>query len=157
MVLPGFNTDFKYKGQVYHAQTEDNGVDNPIIVTLLYLSGAILASKKTPYQHLIGENDFRNRLMDLMKSQHRDIMKAVLAGEFEGAEKEAVEPAAEAVPAAAADSPMAAEAQAAAAAKTAGPEAAPPQEVPASKEPMSLDEAILKFLANFESDRMPEA
>jgi hypothetical protein len=83
MVLPGFNTDFKYKGQVFHAQTEDNGTGNPVVVTLLYLKGAILASKKSSYANLLKKENYQQQLMDLMKDQHRGIMRDVLAGKYE--------------------------------------------------------------------------
>ncbi len=162
MVLTGFNTDFKFKGQVYHAQTEDNGVDNPVVVTLLYLKGAILSSKKTSYNDLLGVEAFENKLMDMMKSQHRDMMKSVLTGEFDtGTAKAAVEPvAAETGPAAAAEktmSPPATGAPPPATAEAGGPAAATPQEVSASKGPKGIDEAILEFLAGFESGQSPGA
>jgi hypothetical protein len=83
MVLAGFNTDFKHKGQVFHAQTEDNGVNNPVVVTLLYLKGAILASKKSSYADLLEKENYQQQLMDLMKDQHRTIMREVLAGKYE--------------------------------------------------------------------------
>ena len=92
MVLPGFNTDFKYKGQVYHAQTEDNGVSNPVVVTLLYLRGAILHSMKTSYQDMLGTPGFPDTLMELMKEQHRGIMKDVLSGKFDDSPKATEEP-----------------------------------------------------------------
>ena len=160
MVLTGFNTDFKFNGHVYHAQTEDNGVDNPVVVTLLYLKGAILSSKKTSYSDLLDKEDFQVALMDRMKSQHRDMMKSVLTGEFEaGTENKAAEPLkAETGPPPAAEeavSPPAAEVPAVA--EAVRPVAAPPQEVPASNEPKGLDEAILEFLASFESAQSPGA
>lgn len=122
MVLPGFNTDFKYKGLVYHAQTEDNGVDNPVVVTLLYLKGAILASKKTSYADLLEKSSYQDDLMNLMKSQHREIMKAVLAGTYTSSQAPEDEPAPEAAAEAVQDVP-----------------AAPPG-------PKSLDQAIMEFL-----------
>jgi hypothetical protein len=146
MVLTGFNTDFKFQGQVYHAQTEDNGVDNPVIVTLLYLKGAILASKKSSYSDILDTEDFQALLMERMKLQHRDMMKSVLTGEFdaESATEEAAPPP---TPVKAVSPPPTEEPAAAVAAK---PAAAPPQEVPASNEAKSLDEAILEFLASVE-------
>ena len=75
MVLPGFNTDFKYKGLVYHVQTEDGGTDNPVIVSLIYRGGRILASKKTSYAHLIGNEDMISRLRELLE-QHADVVAA---------------------------------------------------------------------------------
>ena len=48
-MVVGFNHNFRYKGEVYHVQTEDGGQKCPNIVTLLYKGGNILASKKTSY------------------------------------------------------------------------------------------------------------
>ncbi|MFZ3121795.1 MAG: hypothetical protein WA104_00255 [Thermodesulfovibrionales bacterium] len=45
-MLVGYNNNVTYKGKVYHVQTEDSGLNNPVIVTLLYFKGTILASKK---------------------------------------------------------------------------------------------------------------
>ena len=58
-MLVGYNNNVTYKGKVYHVQTEDSGLNNPIIVTLLYIKGTILASKKTSYSHLIGIKDIK--------------------------------------------------------------------------------------------------
>lgn len=160
MVLTGFNTDFKFNGQVYHAQTEDNGVDNPVVVTLLYLKGAILSSKKTSYSDLLGKEDLQVTLMDRMKSQHRDMMKLVLTGEFEEEPgKKAAGPVkGEAGPPPATEETVSASATAMpAAAEALSPVAAPPQEVPASKESKSLDEAILEFMTSVESTQSPRA
>ena len=59
-MLVGYNTNIPYKGRLYHIQTEDNGLKNPFIVTLLYYKGTILASKKFSYADLaarIGEDE----------------------------------------------------------------------------------------------------
>ncbi len=86
-MLTGFNTDFKYKGQVYHVQTEDNGVKNPVIVTLLYRGGAILASRKTSYADIIRFERLPKVVRELMESQHRQIIKDLVAGRFEAENK----------------------------------------------------------------------
>ncbi len=135
MVLPGFNTDFKYKGQVYHAQTEDNGVANPVVITLLYLKGAILASKKTSYQELLERENCRDEVMNLMKNQHREIMREVLAGTYDTP----------AEPQAAASAPPVAEP--APAQGGAAPEAGP----------KSLDDAIMEYLAASAAGKTPGA
>jgi len=128
MVLPGFNTDFKHKGQVFHAQTEDNGVNNPVVVTLLYRKGAILASKKSSYADLLEKENYQHQLMDLMKNQHRSIMREVLAGKYE-------------------DTPGAPDAVPEdEAAVEAAPEAPPLEEALAAD---SLDRQIMEYLENF--------
>jgi hypothetical protein len=82
-MVPGFNTDFKYRGETYHVQTEDLGAGNPFVVTLLYHKGAILASRRTSYRDLAGKPGFERELMGLMKTQHKDVMRALLAGAFD--------------------------------------------------------------------------
>ena len=48
-MITGFNTDVKYRGVVYHVQTEDKGPQNPLIETLIYKGGEILGSRRLPY------------------------------------------------------------------------------------------------------------
>ena len=81
-MLTGFNTDFRYKGTVYHVQTEDNGVGNPYIVTLLYKGGAILASRKTSYADIIKSEYLEKVVMDLMKQQHKQVVKDLIGGKL---------------------------------------------------------------------------
>lgn len=82
-MVPGFNTDFKYRGETYHVQTEDNGLSNPVVVTLLYHKGAILASRKTSYRDLVDTPGYEQELKSLMKAQHKDLMRELLAGNFD--------------------------------------------------------------------------
>ena len=85
-MLVGYNNNVTYKGKVYHVQTEDSGLNNPIIVTLLYIKGTILASKKTSYSHLIGNKDIKKSVRELMKEQHKAILKELIAGKYTGDE-----------------------------------------------------------------------
>ena len=54
-MVVGFNHNVRYKDQVFHIQTEDSGLKSPHIITLLYVGGTILASKKTSYAELVNE------------------------------------------------------------------------------------------------------
>ncbi|MCX5716955.1 MAG: hypothetical protein NTW44_01330 [Nitrospirae bacterium] len=89
-MLVGYNNNVTYKGKVYHVQTEDSGLNNPIIVTLLYFKGTILASKKTNYSHLIGIKDIKKSVREMMKEQHKAILKELIAGKYpvDGEEEE---------------------------------------------------------------------
>src|SRR5471032_17484 len=40
-VITGFNTDIKHSGKVYHIQTEDKGLQNPYVESLVYVGGEI--------------------------------------------------------------------------------------------------------------------
>ncbi len=79
-MLVGYNTNVPFKGKLYHVQTEDNGLNNPIIITLLYFKGTILASKKTRYAHLSSSPDYKEKVRELMKEQHKSMMKELIRG-----------------------------------------------------------------------------
>ena len=83
-MLIGYNTNITYKDKIYHIQTEDSGLKNPVIVTLLYSKGAILASKKTSYEHILDDPDFKEKVRRLMKAQHKIMIKELLAGKYTG-------------------------------------------------------------------------
>lgn len=85
-MLAGYNTNISYEDKIYHVQTEDSGRSNPVIVTLLYSRGAILASKKIGYAHLLNEPDFREKVRKLMKAQHKSMIKDLLSGKYGGGE-----------------------------------------------------------------------
>jgi hypothetical protein len=79
-MLVGYNTNVPYKGKLYHIQTEDNGVKNPIVITLLYYKGTILASKKISYADLTSSPDYKEKVRELMKEQHKSMMKELIRG-----------------------------------------------------------------------------
>jgi len=82
MVL-GFNHNIRYKGELFHVQTEDSGLANPHIITLLYLGGTILASKKTSYADIIKAEQLEQVVEAIMKEQHKDMMRRLKGGEFD--------------------------------------------------------------------------
>ncbi|HEX8249069.1 MAG TPA: hypothetical protein VF599_12900 [Pyrinomonadaceae bacterium] len=82
-VITGFNTDIEYNGVTYHVQTEDKGVNTPLILSLVYDRGTILASKRSPYDDLLaGELDER-QLAERLQKQHHLICAAIKAGRIE--------------------------------------------------------------------------
>jgi hypothetical protein len=82
-VITGYNTDVEYGGVVYHVQTEDKGLDAPIILTLVYTGGHILASKRAPYDDLIASGFDEAMLTKRLQRQHKLICAAVHAGRIE--------------------------------------------------------------------------
>lgn len=82
-MITGFNTDIEYNGVTYHVQTEDKGVNTPLILSLVYDRGTILASKRSPYDDLLsGEFDER-QLAERLQKQHKLICAAIKAGRIE--------------------------------------------------------------------------
>jgi hypothetical protein len=82
-VITGFNTDIEHDGVVYHVQTEDKGLDSPLILSLVYSGGAILASKRSRYEDLIAAGFNEEVLAERLKRQHRLICAAINAGRLE--------------------------------------------------------------------------
>ena len=82
MVL-GFNHNLQYKGETFHVQTEDSGVANPHIITLLYRGGVILCSQKTSYSDILKMDNLDVVVEELMKEQHKNMMRRLKAGEFD--------------------------------------------------------------------------
>lgn len=101
-MITGFNTDIPYDGVTYHVQTEDKGLDTPLILSLVYVGGHIIASKRTPYADLISKGFDEVVLTERLQRQHKLICAAIKQGRVEdlkrmsGPEGGAVMPVAEA-------------------------------------------------------------
>lgn len=79
-MITGYNTDIEFKGTVYHVQTEDKGLDTPFLLTLVYTGGAILASKRAPYDDLVAEGFDEKVLQARLDKQHRLFCGAIKGG-----------------------------------------------------------------------------
>jgi hypothetical protein len=86
-VITGFNTDIEHDGVTYHVQTEDKGLDSPIILSLVYVGGTILASKRSPYADLIASGFSDEVLSERLKRQHRLICAAINSGRIDDLKK----------------------------------------------------------------------
>jgi hypothetical protein len=82
-VITGFNTDVEHGGVVYHVQTEDKGLKSPLILSLVYVGGTIIASRRTPYDDLIAEGFEEDKLAERLQRQHKLICAAIHAGRVE--------------------------------------------------------------------------
>lgn len=81
-MIVGFNTDIKYRNEVFHIQTEDKGKSNPIVETLVYNNGEILLSRRLAYGHLMSKADLRKRVKSMMKGQHEEVISDLKGGRF---------------------------------------------------------------------------
>lgn len=81
-VITGFNTDIEFQGITYHVQTEDKGLATPLILSLVYHRGTILASKRSPYNDLLVNFD-EKILAERLQKQHKLICAAIRAGRIE--------------------------------------------------------------------------
>lgn len=94
-VITGFNTDINYEGVTYHVQTEDKGLRTPLILSLVYQAGTILASKRSPYDDLLTGKFDEKILEDRLNRQHKLICAAIRAGRIEDLKRMTVKESAE--------------------------------------------------------------
>jgi len=82
-MVVGYNHNIRYKGEVFHVQTEDSGINSPHIITLLYRGGNIIASKKTSYADIVKMGNLSQVVEELMKEQHKDMLRRLKSAEFD--------------------------------------------------------------------------
>lgn len=82
-MIGGFNTNVRYRGRMFHVQTEDSGNRNPKIITLLYEGGVILYSNKMDYSEHLDTQDLGEVVRELMELQHRKMLMALKQGELD--------------------------------------------------------------------------
>jgi hypothetical protein len=84
--VTGFNHNIKHKGKTYHVQTEDSGVNNPHIITHLFVGGNILATKKTSYADIVNAENLAEVVRELMEEQHKAMLRNLVNGAYDGIE-----------------------------------------------------------------------
>ncbi len=82
-MIPGFNHNIRYRGRIFHCQTEDSGIANPHIITHLFVGGNILATKKTSYADIVKADHLEEVVTELMKDQHKEFIKRLISGTFD--------------------------------------------------------------------------
>lgn len=80
-MLTGYNTDVSYGGEIFHVQTEDKGLQSPIILSLVYRAGTILAAKRTAYTNLIQDGVVDEvAVAQMLNRQHQILVAAIQSG-----------------------------------------------------------------------------
>lgn len=155
-MITGYNTDVRHQEVVFHVQTEDKGLANPFIESLIYVGGQVLASKRANYADLLAEGKEEKDIVALMDHQHRTMIAAIRHGKFDaklqsllaGRQTGQME-----VPVTRQAPPTATASRAAPPPPAAPAPAAPPASSPASSPALpgkerTLDQVILEYLTN---------
>lgn len=82
-MITGYNTDIRHNEVVFHVQTEDKGLSNPFIESLVYVGGQVLASKRANYADLLAEGKEEKDIVALMDHQHRTMIAAIRHGKLD--------------------------------------------------------------------------
>ncbi len=82
-MITGFNTDVKHAGKVFHVQTEDKGLNNPRIETLIYVGGQIIDSIRQDYSDKIKDGYNEDLINQLMEEQHQKVIRDIKTGKYD--------------------------------------------------------------------------
>lgn len=83
-MITGYNTDVRHREVVLHVQTEDKGLGNPFIESLVYVGGQVLVAKRLGYSEMLSEGDVGEKeIVALMDRQHRTMIAAIRHGKFD--------------------------------------------------------------------------
>jgi hypothetical protein len=75
----GYNHNVRYRGLVFHVQTEDSGVLSPHLFTHLFVGGVIVSTRKLVYDNGSAEDSIKS----LMQAQHKAVLKDLKRGNFD--------------------------------------------------------------------------
>jgi hypothetical protein len=75
----GYNHNVRYRGLVFHVQTEDSGVASPHLFTHLFHHGVIVSTRKLDYDAGSAEEAIKS----LMQAQHKAVLKELRRGQFD--------------------------------------------------------------------------
>src|SRR6185436_280613 len=82
-MITGYNTDVRHNEVVFHVQTEDKGLGNPFIESLVYVGGQVLATKRLSYADILTEGKEEKDIVALMDHQHRTMIAAIRHGKLD--------------------------------------------------------------------------
>lgn len=75
----GYNHNVRYRGRLFHVQSEDSGPVNPRLYTHLFYEGTILSSKKHEYDG----NEHEDAVKVLMQRLHKSMIKELTHSEHD--------------------------------------------------------------------------
>lgn len=82
-MITGYNTDVRHGNRVFHVQTEDKGIGNPKVETLIYVGGEILDSFRSSYEDMIASGMNEEVLQTRMDEQHKAIIRDIKNGKYD--------------------------------------------------------------------------
>jgi len=152
-MITGYNTDVRHRGVVFHVQTEDKGVENPSIETLVYVGGQILHRRRTEYAKLLKEGGGKDEILERLEAQHRTLIAEIKTGKLDAEAESRIGPLGGGAPQAAAE-PGRPSPNSPASGGTAVTEASAASAAAAASEAslQSLDQVILDYL-NMEAEQ----
>ena len=70
-----FNVNIKLGEKSYHVQTEHGGTKEPLLTTRIYHKGEIVYSKKADCSDIMDEENYEDKLQDIMENHHKSAIE----------------------------------------------------------------------------------
>ena len=77
--IAGYNHNVRYRGLIFHVQTEDSGQQSPHLFTHMFYGGVIISTRKLVYDAGAAEDAIKG----LMQSQHKIVLRDLKRGMFD--------------------------------------------------------------------------
>jgi len=77
--IAGYNHNVRYRGLIFHVQTEDSGLQSPHLFTHMFYGGVIISTRKLVYDAGSAEDAIKG----LMQSQHKVVLRDLKRGLFD--------------------------------------------------------------------------
>ena len=81
--MSGINSEITHKGEVFHVQTQDKGLDAHYVESLIYKSGKLLSTRRAFYTSYLGLPDLTEKISKIIEDQHNEILKSIADGKFD--------------------------------------------------------------------------
>jgi len=82
-MITGYNTDVRHGSRIFHIQTEDKGMGNPKIETLIYVGGEILDNCRSSYEDLLAGPLSDSVIQARMDEQHKAVIRDIKNGKYD--------------------------------------------------------------------------
>jgi len=83
IVSQGINENVRYKGRVFHVQTEERGGERPVLVCTLFYGGVILSEERLTYQDILNSDRFQEMVKQLRMDIHRRMVENLKKGLYD--------------------------------------------------------------------------
>jgi len=81
--MNGLSTTIAHAGFSFLVQTQDSGARAHFMETLVYRSGRLVYSRRTSYTTILDDPHREDRLMGLVRDQHKSVLDDAVAGRLD--------------------------------------------------------------------------
>lgn len=82
-MVTGYNENVVYGDKTFHIQTEDYGIEQGIVASLIYTSGMIVAKREINYKRFLDRPNLTQIVSTVVKRLHHEMVEDLLIGKYD--------------------------------------------------------------------------